>query len=102
MTRLFDLASVLRSKNAGPLTVTLDIMCADDATFHRICQSGALSAAAIARRYKVSDNTVRIIPFELVRTIKVSLPRRVVSGDIADTDIYGCQQHMPLAEIEIP
>ena len=36
-----------------------------------------------------------------VRAIKVSLPRAYSSGSAPDTDVYGCQQHFPLAEIEV-
>ena len=33
---------------------------------------------------------------------KATLPRRIASGAIGDTDIYGAQQHAPLLDIEVP
>ena len=102
MTTLVDLARVMRSKNAGPMMLTIDVMFDDDETYRRVNASGVLSPATVAQLYDVSDNAVRIIPFDLVRTVKVTLPRRIASGDIGDTDIYGCQHHAPLANIEIP
>lgn len=102
MTKLIDLARVLRSKNAGPLWLTVDILFDHEAAFARVLSSGVLTRERIAGRYGVSTDDVRVIPYEIVRAIKITLPRACVSGDPADTDIYGCQQHLPIAEIEIP
>lgn len=102
MTKLVDLARVLRSKNAGPMMLTVDVMFDDDAAYRRVKASNALRPATIAPLYGVSDNAVRITEFDLVRTVKVTLPRKIASGDIGDTDIYGCQHHAPIAEINIP
>jgi len=40
--KLEDIASVIRSKNAGPRALTLDVMFADDAVYARAAQSPAL------------------------------------------------------------
>ena len=42
--RLSDIAQVIRSKNAGPRRLTLDLMFATDADYQRVAQSPALSA----------------------------------------------------------
>lgn len=101
MKRLIDLAAVLRSKNAGPLWLTLDVMFSDEATYRMVLRSGSLTKEAVARLYGVRAENVQIIPYEIVQSIKVTLPRRCVSGDVTDTDIYGCQQHIPLANLPI-
>ena len=31
-----------------------------------------------------------------------TLPRLVPSGDFGDTDVYGCQQHAPLLDVDLP
>src|SRR6516162_6832560 len=46
--KLEDIASVIRSKNAGPRALTLDVMFADDAGYARAAQSPALTAPRIA------------------------------------------------------
>ena len=33
--------------------------------------------------------------------IKITIPRQVPSGALTDDDIYGCQQHMRLANLEV-
>ena len=36
MTRLVDLAKVLRSKNSGPFELTMDILMPDEASYRRV------------------------------------------------------------------
>lgn len=102
MARLVDLAQVLRSKNAGALLCTLDMMFEDEETYQRVRDSGAINVQRIAELYGVSDNEVSIIPYDVAYAIKVTIPRLARSGDPTDSDIYGAQQHAPLLDIEIP
>ena len=44
---------------------------------------------------------IDIISYEVVNSIKITFPRKNISGSLADDDIYGCQQHVPLSNIEI-
>ena len=100
--RLYDLATVVRSKNAGPFTLTIDLMFPDDATFAGVLASDSFNEGGIAAMYGVPVEAVRICPFERIRTIKVSLPRDGNgSGSAGDRDVYGCQQHFPLAGMEV-
>ena len=99
--KLSDIAQVIRSKNAGPRRLTLDIMLATDADYHRVAQSAALSAENIARLYRVPPKQVTLIPYPVGRAIKIVMPRTIMAGDRGDYDVYGAQQHAPLLEIEI-
>jgi hypothetical protein len=104
MARLQDLAAVLRSKNAGPFQITIDMMFEEEETYRRVLESGALTSTLIAGLYGVEAQHVAVIPFDRVRAIKVTLPRRFGtrgSGSAFDHDVYGAQQHGPLAGIEI-
>ena len=47
--KLSDIAQVIRSKNAGPRRLTLDIMFGSDADYQRVVQSSALGAEAIGQ-----------------------------------------------------
>ena len=102
MASLSELTSVLRSKNAGALLCTLDLMFADQVTYERVRDGGAINSERIASLYKVSENQVSIIPYDVAYAIKITVPRLVPSGNFGDTDIYGAQQHGPLLDIEIP
>jgi len=102
VTRLADLAKVVRSKNAGALLLTLDVMFEDEATYRRVRDGGALDAARIAALYGVSHNAVSVIPYDVAFAIKITLPRAHPSGDPEDNDVYGAQQHAPLLDLDIP
>ncbi|WP_428491345.1 DUF4387 domain-containing protein [Rhodopila sp.] len=99
--KLSDIAQVIRSKNAGPRRLTLDIMLATDADYHSVAQSPALSAENIARLYRVSPEQLAIIPYPVGRAIKIVMARAIMAGDPGDYDVYGAQQHAPLLGIEI-
>jgi len=102
MPAIKDFASVCRSKNAGPFTLTLDIVFATDRIFDQVAETGVLNAALFARLYDVPVDKVQFTPYRAARAFKASLPRVISSGDIGDTDVYGAQQHAPLLDIEIP
>jgi hypothetical protein len=100
--RLYDCAKVIRSKNAGPFTLTIDLMFDDRQMFDRVLASDRFTEESIADLYGTAASSVQICPFERIRTIKVSLPRPgSSSGAPGDRDVYGCQQHFPLANLEI-
>lgn len=97
--KLIDIAKILRSKNAGPLYITFDIIFENTADMKKVYS--ALTAEQVAKAYDVAADSITIIPYEIVDSIKITFPRKIVSGCIQEDDVYGCQQHMPLANIEI-
>ena len=102
MDNLVDLASILRSKNAGPLNITFDIIFSDKKIFNRVKNSKVINKKLISKLYKIAEGDILILDYEVVNAIKITIPRKLTSGDILDTDIYGCQQHGPLLTIKIP
>ena len=101
VTRLYDLASVIRSKNAGPFTLTLDLTFGSRGDYDRVLSSPSFTTKGIARLYNVDPSQVQVHPFERVMAVKVTLPRACSAGSSQDRDVYGCQQHFPLANLEI-
>ena len=100
--RLYDLTSVILSKNAGPFTLTIDLMFESVEACETVLSSPSFTAAKIAELYGVGESDVRIRPFKSILTIKVTLPRPgASSGAPGDRDVYGCQQHFPLADLEV-
>ena len=99
--KLSDIAQVIRSKNAGPRRLTLDVMFASDADYQRVAQSPALGAEAVGLLYGVPAEAVTVIPYPAGRAIKIVLARRIMAGDPGDVDVYGAQQHAPLLGIEL-
>ena len=67
----------------------------------RITMSNTLTKEQIAAAYEVDVAKIDIIAFDVVNSIKITFPRKNISGSLLDDDIYGCQQHVPLSNIEI-
>jgi uncharacterized protein DUF4387 len=102
MPKLHELAKLIRSKNAGPFQLTIDVMFDDLATFERVLASGAIDAERISSIYGTRPEDVRVIPYDAAYAIKVTIPRPIVSGDLGDGDMMGGQQYGPLVDLEIP
>jgi len=97
--KLIDCARVIRSKNAGPTTLTLDLMFEDEARFRQALGSPSLTCEAIARLYGVAAASVRVIACAPALAIKIVLPRRTIAGNPGDKDVYGAQQHGPMLRV---
>lgn len=102
MTRLAQLAAGLRSSNAGVSRLTFDLIFEQVETFTRVCNSGVITTELIGKLLGVRPEDVRIYPYQPALAIKITIPRVILAGDPADTDIDGKQQHAPLLDIEIP
>ena len=99
MKKLIEYTKILRSKNAGPLFITFDLIFNTPEDMQYVQQR--LTKAQIAQAYDVAQEKIDIIAYAVVNSIKITFPRKTISGSLNDTDIYGCQQHVPLANIEI-
>ena len=101
--RLYDLASTIRSKNAGVNQITFDIIFPDRKTFERAVRSGAITKDTIAKLYGIPQSRISdFVTFEVGNAIKFTLYRLRPSGSPGDWDILGCQQYGPLLDLEIP
>jgi hypothetical protein len=101
MRELWQYTKLIRSKNAGPFELTFDIMFKDRQGYDRVLKSRVLSPEAIARVYGVRPDEVRFFEIDQILTIKFSIPRKVFSGDVTDTDVYGGQFHGPLVRLPV-
>ena len=95
--KLRDVASVIRSKNAGPFELTLDVLLKDDASFELLTKNDVINSKVIAELYKIPESDViAIVYFPNARAIKATLVRPMPSGAMGERDVYGAQQHAPL------
>lgn len=101
MTRLADLAKLIRSKNAGPFWITFDIMFESDGEFERVAQSGKITKKWISKTYNVKESDVILVNHPAARAIKFSYPRNRPQGDLGDSDLYSGQQYAPLMDLQI-
>jgi hypothetical protein len=101
--KLSELASTVRSKNAGVNQITFDIIFPDRKTYQRAVRSGAITRDSIAKLYNIPQSRISdFVTFEVGNAIKFTLYRLRPSGSPGDWDILGCQQYGPLLELEIP
>jgi hypothetical protein len=101
MTQLQDLATVIRSKNAGPLTLSFDLMFPSEESYRIALRSSSLTPEAIGRLYDTAPEKISVTSYDAARAIKIAMPRKIVSGSPGDRDVYGAQQHVPLLGLEL-
>ncbi|KAI1493636.1 hypothetical protein F5X96DRAFT_686993 [Biscogniauxia mediterranea] len=105
-------ARVVRSKNAGPYEITLDVVFGSAAAFALVRDSGVLDAAALGLR---DDEVVWCGFFAPALAFKITVPRRrrgrgmgrdkgrgIPGGGFMEDDVHGAQQHVRLMLFELP
>jgi hypothetical protein len=81
----------VRSKNAGPFWLTIDIFCHDAGAFRALCDEPRVQADEIARLLRGDAASVKVFRIGALNVIKISLPRPVVQGSLEDRDLHGAQ-----------
>ena len=100
---LGELASTVRSKNAGVNQVTFDVIFRTEADYRRVLASGVLSRDAVARHFGMPPERISDwVAFDPANAIKFTIYRARPNGSPGDWDILGCQQYGPLLDLEIP
>lgn len=96
------LAKLIRSKNAGPFVLTIDIMFDNPEAFEHVVASGIINKRLVAELYGLDEEAIDVYVVRAAYALKVSMPRPIPSGGISDSDIFGGQQYAPLVELEVP
>jgi len=100
--QLADLAAMIRSKNAGPFTLTFDILFSDEESYRRVKRSGALNTEMFARLYRTEASKVRFFECDKARAFKFSIPHPTGQAAPGSADLHGGQQFIPLLNVQIP
>jgi hypothetical protein len=94
---LKDIANVIRSKNAGPFELTLDVMLKDQEMFEAMRAANVINTKVIAKLYQIpEEDVISIVYFPNAKAIKATIVRPLPSGGLGERDVYGAQQHAPL------
>lgn len=99
MSRLSDQVVKVRSKNAGPFWVTIDVFCGDAETFNAI--RSRLKTDQVARLFGQPVEHLKRFEIADIFAIKFSLPRPVIQGARDDRDMHGAQWAVLLAEYDL-
>ena len=98
MSTLGEKVKKIRSKNAGPFWITIDIFCGHEEVYREICLN--LNNLKIANLLKINIRDLKRFEVEKLNVIKFSFPRNIIQGHIFDRDIHGAQLATLLSEMD--
>lgn len=96
---LAETAKYVRSKNAGPFWMSIDIFSDNEDSYNRIKSSENLTANRLREVYGVS--TVEKYLLDDLRVVKFSMPRPHSQGSSHDADMHAGQQYTRILDIEL-
>lgn len=99
MPQLNEIVEKVRSKNAGPFWITIDIFCGSEDAFDHV--SKGLSTERVARALATPAETLKRFDIAELGVVKFSLPRPQVQGTRFDRDMHGASLGALLSELEI-
>jgi hypothetical protein len=97
-----DLALEVRSKNAGPFWVTMELFMRDRDGYRIAADETFLNERVVADLYRVDAASVQIFRIPTLNVVKISYPRPVPQGSLRDRDMHAGQHHVPLALLPVP
>lgn len=99
MPEVGEIAEKVRSKNAGPFWLTIDIFCGDDAAYQRLVDG--LSTDRVAAVLGTAPEKLKRFDIAALNVIKISLPRPVTQGHRSDRDMHGAAWASLVAELVV-
>ena len=97
MSTLGEKVKKIRSKNAGPFWITIDIFCGNKKVYDDICLN--LNNLEIANLFMIDSKKLKRFEIENLNVIKFSFPRNIIQGNIYDRDMHGAQMGILLSEM---
>jgi len=101
MSTVKDVCAHLRSKNAGPFWVTIDLFFRDADTFAKYAESPKLGPALFERVYGADPTLVKHYPVASLNMLKISYARTSAQGGEVERDMHAGQQYVRLLDIEL-
>ena len=99
MAKLGDLVEKIRSKNAGPFWLTVDIFCGSDAVYERLVQG--LFTTQLAAVFETDVGAIKRFDIADLQVVKFSLKRPQVQGSVADRDMHGSSWAALVSDIKL-
>lgn len=101
--RMMDIAKIVRSKNAGPFELTLDIMFDSWEAYQRVKSANVLTNKVICQLYRVEEKDILTnMYFDPAMAWKTTIRRPWEQGSIGERDTLGTQQYAPLLYLRVP
>ena len=99
MAKVGEIAESIRSKNAGPFWLTIDIFCSNKIFFTQLCND--LSTQKICNIFNLTSSQIQRYEIRDLNVIKFSLPRPSIQGAHNDRDMHGATWAELIHEIEL-
>ena len=100
MAELGTVVQKIRSKNAGPFWLTIDLFCGSDQAFERVVSG--LDSQKVAALFHMDVKDLKRFEIKDLHVVKFSLPRPRVQGSIHDTDMHGAAWANLLSSVPLP
>ena len=97
MKKLASIVKNIRSKNAGPYWITIDIFCKNKKNYNYIKEK--ISILLLSKLFKIKKESIKTFEIDNLNVIKISFPRVLVQGHMNDRDMHGAQYSVILSEI---
>lgn len=101
MPKLREVCRHVRTKNAGPFWITLDVFFKDEDAFERYAEAPALGVASIARLLGIDARSIKRFAVPDLSVVKLSYPRANPQGGSLERDMHGGQQYVSLLDVEL-
>ena len=101
MPKVRDVCDEVRSKNAGPFWVTIDLFFKSPDDFCRYANSAELDSSRFAKIFGVSKDLVKHFPVDSLNVLKVTYARPRPQGGMIERDMHAGQQFVKLLEIDL-
>ena len=101
MPKLADVCRYVRSKNAGPFWVTIDLFFASSEAFRRYKDDASISADSMAAIYGVDPRLVRRFVVETLNVVKITMPRTAPQGGPHERDMHSGQSYVRLLDLAL-
>jgi hypothetical protein len=101
MATVREVCRHIRSKNAGPFWVTVDLFFDSREHFERYSECDKLSPALFANLYGADPSMVKRFPVPSLNMVKISYPRAAAQGGEVERDLHAGQQFVRLLDVEI-
>ena len=101
MVKVRDVCRHVRSKNAGPFWVTIDLFFDGPDNFARFAMSDSLGPGLFASLYGTNPDLVRRCAVSNLNVVKISYPRPHPQGWMGERDMHQGQSFARLLDIEI-
>lgn len=101
MPKVRDVCSHIRSKNAGPFWITLDVFFDGEESYRRYHDDVVFAPERIGPLFDTEAALVKRYPVDRLNMLKISFPRPRPQGGIVERDMHSGQQFVRILALDL-